>query len=361
MVGRDAVAQAAGVSTYTVSVVLNDAAYGRVSAEVRERVRRVAAKLGYQPHAAGRALRLGRTELLAYITSPQLLHEVTSYHGALLPALLSSANAAGFDLAILGDDEPGQLLARLRRALQADRYDGIIVGRPRIDDPVIDLLKESEVPFVLAGSHPDDSLYQVRRDDAGVAGQVATQLLARGHRRVGYAGRAGSGQDFYFTRVRQETLRTALAADGGEFVILPEDPAAAIEMAAAGSCTAITAENDEIGVRMVGQAREVALEVPRDLAVVSLYGVRHPAPCDPTLASVCADPSEAGEAAVHLLASLIAGRPGQPPQEREIVLPSWFVDGESFGPARNANSSRARHPAAPPLAGRSVPEATVTA
>ena len=87
MTTRDEVARAGGVSPYTVSVVLNDPAYGRVGAATRERVQRVAEELGYQPQAAGRALRLGRTELLAYVASAQLLHEVTSYHGALVPAL----------------------------------------------------------------------------------------------------------------------------------------------------------------------------------------------------------------------------------------------------------------------------------
>ncbi len=43
------------------------------------------------------------------------------------------------------------------------------------------------------------------------------------------------------------------------------------------------------------------------VSVVSLYGVRQPLPCRPTLASVCVDPSDAGREAVTLLAGLIAG------------------------------------------------------
>ena len=207
MTTRAEVARAAGVSPYTVSVVLNDPAYGRVGAATRERVQRVAEELGYQPQAAGRALRLGRTELLAYVASAQLLHEVTSYHGALVPALLSAANEAGYDLAIVGDDRPEQLVARLRRATQAGRFDGVIVGRPQLQDPVIDLLRQSRVPFVLAGSHPDRLLPQVRRDDAGVARLVAERLLALGHRRVALLTAGDTPARYEYARRRRDVLR----------------------------------------------------------------------------------------------------------------------------------------------------------
>ena len=205
-------------------MVLNDPAYGRVGAATRERVQRVAEELGYQPQAAGRALRLGRTELLAYVASAQLLHEVTSYHGALVPALLSAANEAGYDLAIVGDDRPEQLVARLRRATQAGRFDGVIVGRPQLQDPVIDLLRQSRVPFVLAGSHPDCLLPQVRRDDAGVARLVAERLLALGHRRVALLTAGDTPARYEYARRRRDVLRETLLAPGGILLDLAPEP-----------------------------------------------------------------------------------------------------------------------------------------
>jgi LacI family transcriptional regulator len=330
MVSREVVARAARVSPYTVSVVLNDAAYGRVSPAVRERVRQVADALGYRPQAAGRALRLGRTELIAYLASPQLLHEVTSYHGALVPALLSTANEAGFDVAILGDDSPAQLLTRLRRAVQAGRYDGVIVGRPRVDDPVIDLLRRGATPFVLAGSYPDASLYQVRRDDAGVAADAARRLIAHGHRWMGFASEGQNVAEYHYARVRRDTVGHLAGQAGGQVIDLPHTPAAAVALCRQQGVTAIIAERDSIAVRFIDAAGAAGLRVPHDLSVVSLYGVRQPAPSDPSLAAVCVDPSDAGTEAVRLLSALVAGRP---PPEREVVLPSWFVAGVSLGPA----------------------------
>ena len=339
MVNRLAVAKEAGVSPYTVSVVLNDSEYGRVSTEVRERVKDVAGRLGYRPHAAGRALRLGRTELIAYLTTPQLLHEVSAYHTALLPALLSTANETGYDLAILGDDSADHLLDRLRRALQAGRYDGIVLGRPRLDDPVIDLLRESagRVPFVLAGAHPDKTLHQVRRDDVGISQNVAERLVALGHRRVGLLFSAGNAAHHEYARLRRETLLECFAFPGGEVVELQEDLTEAVDVAWERGLTAIVSENDSLAVGVIDAAEAAGLIVPDDLAVVSLYGVRRPAASRPSLASVCVDPSDASSEAVRLLAAIVEGRT---PETGDIILPSWFIEGESLGsPGRRARTA----------------------
>ena len=52
------VAQLAGLSITTVSMVLNDRPNSRLSAEAAERVRAAAAKLNYRPNPAARGLRL---------------------------------------------------------------------------------------------------------------------------------------------------------------------------------------------------------------------------------------------------------------------------------------------------------------
>src|SRR5258708_2199788 len=56
------VARAAGVSTATVSRVLNGNA--RVAAELQNRVRDIAQELGYTPHAAARALASQRSKTI---------------------------------------------------------------------------------------------------------------------------------------------------------------------------------------------------------------------------------------------------------------------------------------------------------
>ncbi|MDQ3702994.1 MAG: LacI family transcriptional regulator, partial [Chloroflexota bacterium] len=328
---RIEVARAAGVSEYTVSVVLNDPWYGRVGAETRERVRSIAAALGYRPQASGRALRLGRTELIAYVSTPELLHHVGSYHGALLPALLSAANDAGYELAIVGDDREEALLQRLRRAVQSGRFDGLILGQPHLDDPVLDLLRHAGLPFVLAAEHPHGSLCQVVRDGYAMAADVAARLVAAGHRRVGLAGADPAWRRQWFNQRRRQGLQGTLAPQG-ELIDLPVDLAEGIRQARRAGVTAIVAGTDADAVQIVGAALAAGLAVPRDLSVVSLYAVCAPAataPGAPSLASLCVEPSDVAREAVRALATLVAG---EALHASRITLPYWWTAGQSLAP-----------------------------
>jgi DNA-binding LacI/PurR family transcriptional regulator len=104
------VAQAAGVSTAATSQALNDR--GSLRAETRERIKAVAAELGYSPNRHASALRGGRTRSVAFVMS-QGAGE-TSGRRALqrtrqLNALVAAAAAHGFTVTVLPDTRPDLL------------------------------------------------------------------------------------------------------------------------------------------------------------------------------------------------------------------------------------------------------------
>src|SRR4051794_15212884 len=61
------VAREAGLSRATVSYVLNDTPHQRIPASTRRRVLDAAARLGYTPSAAARALRTGRSDVVLFL------------------------------------------------------------------------------------------------------------------------------------------------------------------------------------------------------------------------------------------------------------------------------------------------------
>ena len=63
------VAQKAGVSVSTVSLVMNHRDAGRVKAEIAERVRKTAEELGYRPNPLASSLRTSRTHILGFISA----------------------------------------------------------------------------------------------------------------------------------------------------------------------------------------------------------------------------------------------------------------------------------------------------
>lgn len=62
------VAQRAGVSVSTVSLVLNGRDSGRVKTEIAQRVRDTASALDYRPNPLARSLRTSRTRMLGFIS-----------------------------------------------------------------------------------------------------------------------------------------------------------------------------------------------------------------------------------------------------------------------------------------------------
>lgn len=67
-IGIKDVATAAGVSVTTVSHVLNDVSYARISPETRDKVRAIAEQLGYGPNRLAQALRTQRTGMLGLVS-----------------------------------------------------------------------------------------------------------------------------------------------------------------------------------------------------------------------------------------------------------------------------------------------------
>src|SRR3954466_12509692 len=102
------VAREAGVSTATVSRVLNGS--GPVSEAVRERIREVAARLRYAPNEAARALKGSRTSTLGVLL-PDLHGE---FFSEVIRGIDQRARQGGFHLLLSGShDDPAEMEAAL--------------------------------------------------------------------------------------------------------------------------------------------------------------------------------------------------------------------------------------------------------
>jgi len=62
------VAKQAGVSTTTVSLVMNKVETPTISAETRQRVLEVVRELGYRPSASARQMRTHKSELIGFVS-----------------------------------------------------------------------------------------------------------------------------------------------------------------------------------------------------------------------------------------------------------------------------------------------------
>jgi LacI family transcriptional regulator, galactose operon repressor len=335
-VTSDDVAERAGVSRTTVSLVLNGRA-GSIPEATRHRVHEVAARLGYRPNATARALARGRTDVFGIVVYEDPYADRASYSvlRSLLENLLHAvlrtgrnpmlfANLAGrsIDLAAYGDG----------------RADAFLLLAPRDEDPLVAYLAANRVPFVALARRVDTagagSWIDIDNDHGVVA--AVEHLMSAGHRRIAHlAGQrenpaARTRREAFYREMRQcglpvpeaYVLEGRFTARGGEeaatdLLSLPERP------------TAIFAGNDNMAMGAYRAARRLGLRVPDDLSLVGFDDAEYAPALDPPLTTVRFPRPEMAEGAAELLTDLIH-HPERPHRPR--VLPTELVLRSSVAP-----------------------------
>ena len=269
------VAQLAGLSTTTVSMVLNDRPNTRLSRDAADRVRSAAAKLNYRPNPAARGLRLGKTRTVGFISDEVT---ITRYASAMIRGLLEEAEKRDHTVLI---SESGRRADRIASALDLmlDRQaDGIVfglMGAKQIDVPVL-----ADLPVVIANATSSPGHPCVLPDEYRAGYDAAKYLLDRGHRRIGFIGRSEALLDPALSATigsRYAGLDAAMAEAGVSFAHQVDgrhwEPdfgySGAREILDQADVTAIISANDRVALGVYQAAQERGLRIPEDLSVIS--------------------------------------------------------------------------------------------
>ena len=140
------VARAAGVSTATVSAVVNDTAF--VSADLRARVLAAVKDLHYAPSLAARNLRNGRSQLIGMVVSDL----ANPFFARVVLAAEAAVAAWGYSLVIFNSDEKPDAEKRILNRIRMLSCDGAVVVP--VGDSTQHLQRDIEgkpMPIVLFG------------------------------------------------------------------------------------------------------------------------------------------------------------------------------------------------------------------
>ncbi len=291
------VASAAGVSTGTVSRVLN----GRpgVKASTKVVVLEAVTRLEYRPDTAARQLSGGRTKRIGFHVSAHN-SRFSPFYMLFTEHLIAGLEKDGYRL----DDIPSR-----PDGLPAQLPDGMVLFGVHDDDLRIPYLEAQGVPFVLEGHAPGQRW--VRADDYSGGRQATEHLVRLGHTDILQLGGDPSGQAA-FDRLRG--YRDVLAENGlmtleplsGSFSVLGAYRAVRRALDAGIQFSALFAASDEMACGAIVALEDAGLRVP---GVVSVVGFDDLPEFGEGLTTVRQDIAKVAETAVALLKEGLAGEP----------------------------------------------------
>lgn len=319
MVTMAEVAEHSGVSSSTVSHVLNGTRY--VSDPVRERVEQAVAELGYRRNSAARTLAGGRSHTIGLAISGL----TNPYFGPLLHAIEQHVSAAGYVL-VLGDthDEPG-MERRVIESLLDRAVDGIIIAPSHgFISHGAGLINAAGTPTVVIDRSVDARHDELTPENSVSTEELTAHLIAHGHRRIaavaGLPGLASSTERL--SGYRRALEHAGIAPD--EALIVPGDSNAEAGervvldlLAGARPPTALVSLNNAMTIGALRAVRRAGLRVPDDLALVAYDDFEWSDLFQPGLTAVAQNVSRLGTEAVDVLFDRIAG--DDRPVERRII------------------------------------------
>jgi DNA-binding LacI/PurR family transcriptional regulator len=318
------VARRAGVSTATVSRVLNSS--NKVREDTAERVRAAIHELQYIPNTSARSLRLGKTNLYGLLVSdirnpffPDLIEQFES---------LATQHKIDVTFVNTGYSEE-RLLAGVRRLLERN-VDGLAVLTSEVSVSAVQKIRESGTPVVflnqpsVTGDFRNITIDYVRgfRD-------AVEHLRMLGHRRIAFV----AGPPTLSSAVRRrKAFQVALKACGikeeskwlfeGDHKITGGQYAAERIFAMSDAPTAVVCSNDITAIGFLQAAIRMGRSIPRELSLVGFDDLFLCEIVHPTLTTLHLSRQDI---ATRAFFALHAAREGSSVPRTSVILPRLVV------------------------------------
>jgi len=305
------VAREAGVSTQTVSRVINNVSY--VSAETRQRVESVIEDLGYRPSIIARNLSQQRSYTLGVVVFG------LKYNGPsdALNGIAEAAEKQNYMLLmkVLEEDYDTNHVKNVIDSLISHQVEGIIWAAPEIGEShswLRDLLESIPVPIIFLGMEPREGSPSISINNYEGAVLAVQHLLDMGRKKIGHISGpltwwvADERKRGWHNTLKKAGLNTSddycaegnWSSESGEraFLQLYESYP---------DMDAIFVANDRMALSVLREADRLGINVPEQLAVVGFDDIAESAYFRPSLTTVSQDQQIIGETAVHTIFEMI--------------------------------------------------------
>jgi LacI family transcriptional regulator len=325
------VAQGAGVSTTTVSHVVNGTRF--VEEPTRQRVLEAIARLDYHPSLAARSLITNSTKTVGVLVS----NAANNFFGEILLGLEGVLRPAGYGLMLCNTDETPALEEQALKLLLSQRVDGLIIAGVSQHWDALSRASASQLPMVFA-----DRLFPAIPGpfvamDSEQGGYLGTShLIEAGHRRIAIL--AGSTQ-VSASHDRVAGLRRALAEHDiplpPEWVVFfraeiePAREATRRLLTAEPRPTALFVNNNVMVLGVLLEIRALGLRCPEDVSVIGFDDNPWWDVTDPPVTAVRQLSYRMGHTAAEMLFVLMSGKELA---ESRVIIPCELVRRRSVAP-----------------------------
>jgi LacI family transcriptional regulator len=315
------IADAAGVSPATVSLVLNGK--GEISGTTRARVLEAVASLNYVPRVA--KSRSEASETLRFLKIAKHGHTVNRDHSHFISDYIDGmsleATRRGYTLEVVSHE--GQSINVIAESLAGAPVRGVIALGTELSESDVRIIQGLGIPTVFIDTFYDvveANFVNMNNEDAVY--KVLARFKSQGFRRIGFV---ASHVDTTNFRLRQEAFfknmsRLGLKVtesdvisvestyDGAHSDALSFLRAAGKDLAECYFCT-----NDIIAHGFIKALKELAVAIPDDVSIIGFDNLPISSTMEPSLTTIDVSKRKIGNLAVTVLDDLINASEIQPP------------------------------------------------
>ena len=320
------VAKLAGVSTTTVSHIINGTRY--VSDDLKERVEKAIDELGYRPNNLARGLRRGESKTIGLIVPDNS----NQFFAEILRQIENIGFANGYSVILCNSDGDGEKEASYTDLLITKQVDGIILIATNNSTEHLMQLIQNNIPIIIVDRDIDLKATDVLLVNNFQGGYEATRyLIGLGHNRIacitGPSLLTPSMERVNGYKRAMEEASLSVSADWiipGDFMVEGGEAAIKRLLELDSRPTAIFACNDMMAMGVMRGLKGTGYSIPTDFSLIGFDNISMASIVSPALTSVAQPIDQISERAIALLFNRIHNNTSDLPSER-IVLPTKLV------------------------------------
>lgn len=333
------VAKMSGVSPSTVSRVIAD--NPKITDVTKRRVRKAMKELGYYPNSSARNLVAKSTNTIGVILPASTNKTLQNpFFPEILRGIGGIIHQMKYSLLLSTGETEDEMYEEVERMVFGRQVDGIILLYSRVDDLIMNFLREENFPFVIVGKPYDhiSEITHVDNDNFRAGEEITVDLIENGHERIAFI---GGSKDLFVTRDREAGYMSAMEAAGldvphtyqihTEFLRSGGREAVEELFALDIPPTGIVVSDDYMSLGVLSMLKKSGYRVPEDISLVSFNNVYLSEITSPALTTVDIQIYELGAQSAK---ALIEKTKDKNEPTKRIIIPHQIIQRDSVAKRR---------------------------